>query len=215
MKQAVIILHGLARTSRAMNAMAKAIKNQGYHCINQGYPSTKMSVEVLAPLAIDAALKQCSDAERIHFVTHSMGGILLRQYLSQTPIDKLTRVVMLGPPNQGCEIVDRLKSWPLFRWYNGPAGLQLGTDELSIVKRLAAIEEGVNYELGVIAGSRSYNPLLSSMLPSPSDGKVSVASTELIGMKAHICLPVSHTFMMSNKQVIAQTLYFLQQGRFD
>jgi hypothetical protein len=122
----------------------------------------------------------------------------------------LQRVVMLGPPNQGSEAVDRLKNLPGFYWLNGPAGVQLGTSEQDMPRQLGA----ANFELGVIAGRRSINLLLSSMIPGQDDGKVSVESTKMDGMTDFISLPCTHTFMMRNSEVIRQTLFFLEHGHF-
>ncbi len=139
-----------------------------------------------------------------------MGGILVRQYLSQHRLNQLGRVVMLGPPNQGSQVVDKLRDWSVFRWFNGPAGVELGTDMASVPKTLGAAE----FELGIIAGSRSINWLLSTLLPGPNDGKVTVESTKLAGMTDHLVLPVTHPLMMRHPDVIRQTLYFLQHGEF-
>ena len=208
--QHVILLHGLARTHRSMSPLTKALEKAGYQVINQGYPSTRFPVEELSPNAINNALNQCSGASTIHFVTHSMGGILLRYYLSKFPLENLGRTVMLAPPNHGSEIVDKLKRLPGFKLWNGPAGTQLGTDESSLPKRLGHAD----FDLGIIAGTRSMSPLLSSLLPKPDDGKVSLASTKLEGMQDHLSLPVTHTFMMQNAEVIQQVKHYLAEGRF-
>jgi len=213
-KDCVILLHGLARTSFSMRKIEAALKGN-YHVINNSYPSRKHSIETLADLAIAPALESCGDAPNIHFVTHSLGGILVRQYLSQHSIKNLNNVVMLGPPNNGSELVDyfqssKLPSW-LFDKANGPAGSQLGTDHASS----KPIELGaVDFNLGVIAGNVSYSPLFSKALDGEDDGKVSVNSTQIAGMKDHITLPVSHTFMMDNDEVITQVSHFLKNGVF-
>ncbi|MBN1906699.1 MAG: alpha/beta hydrolase [Deltaproteobacteria bacterium] len=208
--ECVILLHGLARSSSSFNRMESVLKDNGYFTVNYNYPSRKYSIEKLAKDSIDNALAQCPANGRVHFVTHSLGGILVRQYLSTGKIKNLGKVVMLGPPNKGSQVVDKLKNVPGFEFINGPAGRQLGTDSMGIPARLGPAE----FEVGIIAGTRSINPILSSMLPDPDDGKVSVENTKLAGMADHITLPVSHPFLMKNDEVIKQVIYFLQNGKF-
>lgn len=208
--ECVILLHGLARTDGSMKKIASILDGAGYFTINVSYPSTKHPIEKLAKSAISAALAKCPKGSIINFVTHSMGGILVRQYLSEHRIENMGRVVMLAPPNKGSQVVDYLQKVPGFKLINGPAGVQLGTGKLSVPNVLGAVD----FELGVIAGNCSFNPILSLMLPHPNDGKVCVENTGLEGMSDHIELPVTHTFMMNNKTVIFQVLYFLENGIF-
>lgn len=207
----VILLHGLARTSRAMEQMADGLLARGYQIANIDYPSRKHPVEELAPEAIQQGLGRCGDQQTVHFVTHSLGGILVRHYLQHHKLGNLGRVVMLGPPNHGSEIVDKMRHVPGFAWYNGPAGLQLGTDEESVPNQLPA----VTYPVGVIAGTATFNVMLSQFLPNPDDGKVSVASTQVEGMQDFITVPYSHPFLMQRDEVINLTARFLQSGSFD
>lgn len=209
-KECVVLLHGLSRTSRSMQTLAEQLVAQGYSVVNHDYPSRQHTIEALALTEIPKAVAQCQAAPRIHFVAHSLGGIMLRYYLRDNTIPRLGRTLMLGPPNQGSEVVDAMKAIPGFVALNGPAVLQLGTDKNSLPLSLGP----VNFEVGVIAGSRSINLILSNFLPNPDDGKVSVASTKVAGMADHITLPVSHPFLMSDPRAVEQAMYFLQQGKF-
>lgn len=211
--ECVVLLHGLARTADSMKSLEKRLSLEGYSVVNEDYPSRKHNIEWLAQAAVGEGIKNCEQkklATKIHFVTHSLGGILVRVYLKAHPQKNIGRVVMLGPPNQGSEVVDQLKNAPGFELLNGPAGLQLGTADTDIPKSLGP----VNFELGVIAGTQSINWILSSMLPEKNDGKVSVAATQVKGMRDFISLPTTHPFMMKNAAVIDQCLYFLRHGQF-
>ena len=210
--ECVVLLHGLNRSWRAMRPMARALQDDGYTTVNVDYPSQLGTIEELAPMAVGLGLAQCrlAGATKVHFVTHSMGGILLRYANELAPIRELGRVVMLGPPNQGSELVDRTRTWPGFAALSGPAGMQLGTSPDSIPSQLGPVD----FELGVIAGTNTINVLASAMLPDPDDGKVSVASTMVDGMQDHLVVEDSHRFITRSAIVVRNTRSFLRTGSF-
>ena len=208
--ECVILLHGLARSANSMDRMAQRLSEQGYKVLNIDYPSRAYPIEQLAEQTISDALAKC-EGMSVSFVTHSMGGILVRQFLRNHQIENLNRVVMLGPPNKGTEIVDKLGNLPGFHLVNGDAGMQLGTGALSLPNQLGK----ANFDVGIIAGTQSINLLLSSLIPDTDDGKVSVESTKVEGMNDHIEMPTTHVFMMRNDAVIDQVICYLKQGRFN
>lgn len=208
--ECVILLHGLNRSDSSMRKLARYLEDESFHVVNIDYPSRKFPIEELAPRTIRPALEKCPGQLKVNFVTHSLGGILVRQYLNQNDIAMMHRVVMLGPPNNGSEVVDVFREWPGFHLINGDAGLQLGTGKHSVPKALGP----ASFELGIIAGTSSINFVFSYIVPGEDDGTVSVESTKLSGMSDHITLPVTHFFMMYDDQVIDQVAHYLKHGYF-
>jgi triacylglycerol lipase len=208
-----VLLHGLARSSASLSTMEQALQDEGYLTANIDYPSRDFEIAELAVIAVEEGLAACragDNVEKIHFVTHSLGGILVRQYLDSGAIDELGRVVMLGPPNQGSAAADDLEGVPGFDWINGPAGGQLGKGENSVPLALGPAD----FELGIIAGNRTIDPITSAVLDDPDDGRVSVADTRLEGMDDFIVVEHSHAFMMRMQRPIELTILFLKTGRF-
>ena len=211
--ECVILLHGLARTDSSMLKLELNLMNHGFHVVNIGYPSREKDIQTLSEETISRAINECEKVNpaKIHFVTHSMGGILVRYYLDINKIENLGRIVMLSPPNQGSEAVDKLKDYSLFKWANGPAGQQLGTDKESLPNKIGL----PYYEVGIIAGDKTINPILSMIIPGEDDGKVSVERAKLKGMKDFLVVHKAHPFIMNDEDIINQVIYFIKNGIFE
>lgn len=215
MANAAVLLHGLGRTPRSMRPLERALKASGYRVLNLGYPSRSTNIANLARM-VAREIGQWDAGRPLDFVTHSLGGILLRVAVADgmLPLDRVRRVVMLGPPNGGSELADKLPRLrivgPLYQRFTGPAGLELGTTASGVPAQLPA----VGFELGVIAGNRSMNPFFSAMLGAPNDGKVRVDRARVHGMRDFIVVPSWHPLLMVSATVAEQALYFLEHGAF-
>jgi pimeloyl-ACP methyl ester carboxylesterase len=238
--ETVVLLHGLGLGSWAMKRFEHALRREGYRVVNISYGSRWTPLETLAGSWLPRTLHEtgADSAPRLHFVTHSMGGIVLRLWLHQQTADsprvsvpatataaslagtalsmpstRLGRVVMLAPPNAGSEVAERLRRFPPFRWFTGVNGARLGTGSDSLPRSLGPWPAGAA-PLGIIAGNHSFNPLFSAWLPGPDDGKVAVASTRLDGMSDFVVLHHSHTWLQWRRETVRQTLAFLRHARF-
>ncbi len=192
--------------------METALVGAGFVTLNLDYASRRKPLAALAEdirPAIERFARSLDGS--LHFVAHSMGGLLARVYLAKYQPQRLGRVVMLGTPNGGSEIADGLKNFFPFRAWFGPAGQQLGTERDAATH---ALLPATDYPVGVIAGNRSADPLASVFLPNPHDGRVSVANTKLDEMIDHVVIPTAHPFLPQNAVAIEQTVAFLRDGKF-
>lgn len=206
----VVLLHGLIRSASSMDKVARSLETEGYTVHNIDYPSTKDRIETLAADLHQRILRQTEGAAKIHFVTHSMGGILVRHIQKSTPLPNIGRVVMLAPPNQGSEVVDKIGQTWAFKKLNGPAGQQLGTSPEGFIAQLGPVD----FDCAVITGDRSINWINSCLIPGPDDGKVSLQSARVDGMRAYKVVHATHPMIMKNGNVIRETKHYLQHGSF-
>ena len=206
-----VLLHGIARTNGSMEKMDEVLSKDGHIIINIDYESRKKKIEkLIVDVRKEIVKYNIPETKNINFVGHSMGGLIIRAYINKYKLKNVGRVVMLGTPNKGSEVADFLVNNYLYKSFYGPAGQELVTDQADFEKVLGTID----YELGVIAGNCTFDPISSSIIPGDDDGKVAIKRTKIKGMKDHIVLCASHSFMPGNDQVIRQTKYFLKHGKF-
>ncbi|MBV9236395.1 MAG: alpha/beta fold hydrolase [Xanthobacteraceae bacterium] len=209
----VVLLHGIGCTCRSMRKLERSLQQAGLATLNLSYASRKKPLEELAE-DIHPAIVEFGEAIRgsLHFVGHSMGGLLARIYVANHRPSRLGRVVMLGTPNGGSEVADLLQRSRLYRSFYGPAALQLTTQQDDTL----ALLPPVDYAVGIVAGTRALDPIAwRFVLPRPNDGRVSVARSKLEGMADHIAIKATHTGLPRHTGAIQQTIAFLAEGRFD
>lgn len=212
LNECVVFLHGLGRTGFSFRKAEKFFEAAGYRTLNISYPSTKHGIEKLTESFIGPRLQDPAMAgfDRVHFLTHSLGGIIVRFYLGRHKIENLGRVVMLAPPNQGSRLADSLSGWSFFDFFCGPALEELTTGEKSVVKTL----KPVDFDLGIITGEVSLNPLFSYLIGERSDGKVSLSEARAGGEKDFLVVKRSHTFIMRAPEVLEAAKRFIETGSF-
>jgi len=208
----VILLHGMFRSAIAMKPAEVFLKDKGFKVINLSYPSTQYDIETLVQdhLAPQIRTLEENGAKEIHFVTHSMGGILVRHYLKHNLMPTLGRVVMLSPPNKGTELTNLFSDTQWYKDKIGPSGKQLGPSDNSWVNQLG----DVDFELGVIAGNYNANYLTSWLLPGPDDGVVSVESMKVKGMADLLLVSEKHFNIRRFIPALQQSVYFIENGKF-
>ncbi len=209
--ETVILVHGLGRTPASMSVLSVRLRTAGFRVVNFGYPSIATEIEDMVD-SLDAQVVSCcaDPGGTTHFVTHSLGGVIVRSYLVERAPGFAGRVVMLSPPSQGSEFIDAFNDSPLLRSLLGPAGARLGTDSTGIARELGPID----FSLGIITGDRSINPIGSWLIPGPDDGKVGVDRARLDGAADFIVVPATHTFIMNRADVAEEIVHFLTRGTF-
>ncbi len=209
----VVLLHGIGKSARAMAGLEAAVAAAGFATLNLTYPSRHHRLEALVEEVHEAVRGFLAGGEGpVHFVCHSMGGLVARGYIGRYRPAGLGRVVMLGTPNQGSELADLLGWNPVYKFAFGPAGQQLRTRPDPATTALLG---AVDYPVGVVAGDRPFDVLGWLYLPKPNDGRVSVAATRVAGMADHVTLPVDHEALMRDAAVHRQVVAFLREGRFE
>lgn len=203
----VVLLHGLWRGWRAMEPLARALGREGFSTLNLPYPSTRLPIPSLVT-RIRGEIVNVFPDQPVHFVTHSLGGILLRALLAEGLPVQTGRIVMLAPPNGGSEIVDWSARHPLIRSLLGPAGRSLGSSGIPI--QLPDLPQDA--EVAVIMGDHCTLPLFSKLLEDRNDGIVSASRGRIAGLKGFTVIHADHTFIQMHPDAVRLTTGFLKTG---
>ena len=214
--QQVIVLHGLGRSRRNMEKIAKRLECDGYRVLNLSYRGVVDSYEKSLEDLNQQIAEWINTEQKIHFVGHSFGGILTRGLLAKNPNWNQGRVVMLGTPNKGTKTA----SYMLAQWWCKAFLPKVTKDLKPDSSLILTLPEPIN-ETGVIAGSINNHILIplswfykTATNDAPGDGIVEIANTKIKQMKDFITMPVHHSFMPSNKKVVNEVANFLAQGEF-
>ena len=209
--ESVILLHGLGDVKLSMLKLENALKDEGYTTKNIGYSTTGETIESLAEKELSEVVERYKKIgfRKIHFVTHSMGGLIVRYYLQDHTLPTGSRIVMLSPPNHGSEVADHFLESKFYKLIVGDVGQELATDS-NILSELKPIVP----EIGIIAGNKSSNKYFSKIIPGEDDGRVAVDNTKLTEMKDFIVVPSTHLTIKYNNEVLKQTVFFLKNGKF-
>ncbi len=211
LNECVILLHGFGDIKLSMSFLESECRKRGYTTFNIGYSTVGETIGSLSEKLLRDLIEDCKNKgfSKIHFVTHSMGGLIVRFFLQNNKLPECSRIVMLSPPNQGTEVADFFKTNIFYKIIAGQIGLELCTDS-DIIRNLKEL----NIEFGVIAGNKSFNPFFSEIIPGADDGRISVDNTKLDEMSDFLIVNDSHLTIKHRPEVSEQMVYFLQNGKF-
>ena len=208
-KEVVVLLHGLGRNVTSMWLLASRLEDAGYYVHRVGYSSLDQKPDdILKDISLQ--INQCCQKhnQSVHFVGHSLGGLMVRAYLQNNKIDRLGKVVLLGTPNKGSEMADYFSNSCLIDLV-GPTAKALGTDNNGFAQSLKL----PYYPVGIIAGEMNCN-LNNPVIPGKDDGLVSIEATKVDGVTDFIIIKTGHSMMRYNSEVAEQTIEFIKYGQF-
>ena len=208
--ETVVLLHGLWRGWRAMQPLARALEQEGFSTLNIPYPSGRMSIPNLVS-RVRSQVEKIPTDQPIHFITHSLGGIIVRSIFATEVPWKPGRILMLAPPNHGSEIVDWTKKHPILNQFLGPAGRALGSEGMT--HELPQLPKDV--EAAVIMGNRCSIPIFKKLLATENDGIVSAAGGRISGLRGFSVINADHTFIQMHPEAIRLGVHFLKTGGWD
>lgn len=214
-KPVVVLLHGLGLNKWSMVRLSRALRRDGYRVLALTYPSLRRDLAGIVAFVHDRLVAAGLEGRALNFVTHSMGGLVARAYITRYR-PAIGRIVMIAPPNAGNEIIDRIADgvW----WARLTRRLIRNAIPTLTTRRTpdmdAQLGGAADYPLGIIAGTTSYYAAGHFMVPRPNDGVASVARARLDGMTALLEVPGSHSLMLFQKHVRDAVRQFLRDGTF-
>ncbi len=207
--RAIVLMHGLIRSSRSFHRMVRRLEQENVTVVPFDYSSTRLSIPEAAD-CLNEVISGLEGIDSIDLVVHSMGGLVLRCWLRDHEDGRIRRAVLMGVPNHGAQIADRLHRHRLFRVLYGPAGQQLVSDPEGFIASLPIPD----FEFGIIAGGRGQVRGFNPLLPGDNDSTVTVHSARLSGARDFLLVPVIHSFLMADSRCIEAVACFLKHGRF-
>lgn len=205
----VVLQHGLFRTPASLGRLERTLMAHGYEVLNPGYASTNDTIEAHAGrLAAAIEARQTAGAvDAFAFVGHSMGGLVIQQYLRQPGAVTPWACVYLGTPHRGAVLCDLRKHWFLFRLAMGTSGaLQLSPGDPLHRWPIPWAERS-----GAVVGDLGAG---NASIPGDDDGTVGVDEATFEGASAALRLPLGHTRLSFDERAIDAVLHFLRRGTF-
>ena len=205
MKEAVILVHGIWMNGIEMFRLRQRLTDAGYECYQFRYSSLKCSPQENAERL--HKFTNSINAQVVHFVCHSLGGLVMLHLFDKHIVEKKGRVVFLGVPVNGSQVARRLSSTAVTRWMVGKSidhGLLGDRPVWKKCRDLGVISGDFPLGIGLIVGG----------VPLPHDGTVSVEETYLGGATDYITMPITHLGLLYSESVAIQVVTFLRAGKF-
>ena len=203
--EAVVLVHGLWVNGFDMSLLRQRLRKAGYATHQFSYNSVTCQPEENAEKL--NSFVQDIDASTIHFVGHSLGGIVIRHLFHQYPEQKPGRVVTLGTPHQQSKAARQLSSFMPGKWLLGKStehGLLGELPKWQAPRQLGSVAGTLHFGMGIIIPG----------VPRPNDGTVAVDETRLEGMVDHLTLSVSHFGLLLSTKAGNAVILFLREGKF-
>ena len=209
-EELVVLIHGIRDKPYIMWKLEQGLSKSGYSIMNLHYPSVKADMDSIVSLVHSRLAPRLQDYQKINFVTHSLGGIVMRAYLHKHKQSNFQRLVMIAPPNKGAIMAERFEDFFIYKWIYGQTGQKLGKDSTDYWQQIPP----PSIDFGIIAGGLGNDKGFNPLIPGDDDGTVGVAETKIAGAQDFIVIPGLHTSLLWQNRTLEQVLYFLEYNHF-